>query len=391
MMDSLLKMKKTNKYPSLDQEHLRQIGDELCDNLEELLEYFDIEYRQTSKMMIFACPIHGGDNDTALNIYPYGDKYRGNWKCRTHQCESVFMSSIIGFVRGILSNREKGWKQSGDQTVSFNETLKFIEQFLKKDLSELPKKSRISNDKNKFIQNIKTLLKQPEKQKTIITRDTIRRSLQIPAKYYINRGYSKEILDKYDIGLCSSPGKPMHNRVVVPIYDNDHKYMIGCSGRSIFEKCNNCNYYHDQGNRCPTDYKWSFSKWKHNSGFKAEDTLYNYWFAKQYIQETKTAIIVESPGNVWKLEDNNIHNSVAIFGSNISNKQKLLLDISGAMNIVILTDNDPAGEKAKQQIIKKFSQTYRIFCPLITKNDVGDLTSEEIKTQITNYLQENKI
>lgn len=390
MTDSLLKMKKTTKYHSLDQDSLRQIGDEVCDNLDELLDYFDIEYRQTSKMFIFSCPIHGGDNDTALNIYPYGDQYRGNWKCRTHQCESTFKASIIGFIRGILSHKEHNWEQEGDKTVTFGQTLEFIQKFLKRDITKLPKKQQ-NNDQNNFVKNIKSLTKQQEVPKQLISRDAIKKALQIPAKYYIDRGYSKEILDKYDIGLCMTYGKPMYARVVVPIYDNEHKYMIGCSGRSIFEKCDNCGYYHDQSNRCPTEYKWSFSKWKHNSGFKAEDTLYNYWFARKYIQETKTVIIVESPGNVWRLEDNNIKNSVAIFGSNLSNKQKLLLDTSGAMNIVILTDNDDAGEKAKQQIIKKCEQTYRIFCPKISKNDVGELNSKEIQEQIINYLQNNNI
>jgi DNA primase len=167
--------------------------------------------------------------------------------------------------------------------------------------------------------------------------------------------------------------------------------MIGCSGRSIFDKCANCGYFHDQGYKCPENNGWLYSKWKHSKGFRAEDTLYNYWFAKKYIEKTKTAIIVESPGNVWRLEESGIHNSVAIFGANISNKQKLLLDTSGAMNIVILTDTDIAGEKAKQQIITKFSQTYRIFCPIISKNDVADMSKEEIQSQIISYLESNKL
>ena len=67
---------------------------------------------------------------------------------------------------------------------------------------------------------------------------------------------------------------------------------------------------------------WIHSKWRHNKDFKTQEHLYNMWFAKEFIQSTRTAIIVESPGNVWRLEEAGIHNSVAIFGTNLSIKQK---------------------------------------------------------------------
>ena len=94
------------------------------------------------------------------------------------------------------------------------------------------------------------------------------------------------------------------------------------------------------------------------------------------------AILVESPGNVWKLEENGIHNSLAIFGSSLSDRQKILLDSSGAMVVVILTDNDDAGHKAAEQIKTKCKNTYRVFHFQISKNDVADMNSEEINNEI---------
>ena len=93
---------------------------------------------------------------------------------------------------------------------------------------------------------------------------------------------------------------------------------------------------------------------------------------------------------LWRLEENDIHNSVAIFGSSLSDRQKILLDSSGAMNLVILTDSDDAGRKAAEQIKQKCQNTYRIFIPVISKNDIGDMSAEEIQTEIKNYLQEIK-
>ena len=138
--------------------------------------------------------------------------------------------------------------------------------------------------------------------------------------------------------------------------------------------------------RSNTESVWKYSKWKHSADFKSQNHLYNFWFARKHILNSGIAIIVESPGNVWRLEENGIHNSVAMFGSSLSDRQKILLDSSGAMSLVILTDNDDAGRKAAEQIQQKCQNTYRIFVPKISKSDVGEMTSEEINTEIKTYI-----
>lgn len=374
-------------YRSFDQDKLKIVCDDLCDNIEELLNSFDLEYKVNYKLINMSCPIHDGDNFSALNIYPEGENYRGNWVCRTHNCEKVFKSSIIGFIRGIISNRKYNWVKDGDTTCSFQEALDYATKFLKKDYSKI-KISKVDKDKKNFATMVNYINQPTPDVVQHITRSQIVRSIQIPAQYYMDRNYTSEILSKYDVGLCSNPDKPMINRVVVPIYDNDYKHMVGCTGRSIFEKCNQCSSYHNPNNECPDeDKRWIYSKWKHSADFKSQNYLYNFWFAKKEILKTNTAIIVESPGNVWRLEENGIHNSVAIFGSSLSDRQKILLDSSGAMNLVVLTDNDEAGRKAAEQIKLKCQNTYRVFIPKITKNDVGDMTSEEINVEIKNYLE----
>lgn len=378
----------TKKYRSFDQEKLKIVCDELCDNIDELLESFDLEYKYNNKLIHMSCPIHDGDNFSALNIYPEGDTYRGNWVCRTHNCEKIFKQSIIGFIRGIISNRKYNWNKSGDTTCSFQEALNYATNFLKKDYSKI-KISKVDRDKKTFANLMHYIHKPDDTNISQISREQIIRSIQIPAQYYIDRNYSKDILTKYDVGLCSNTDKPMNNRVVVPIYNNDYTFMVGCTGRSIFEKCVKCSSYHNPNSECPDSEKcWLFPKWKHSSEFKSQNYLYNFWFAKKYILKSSTAIIVESPGNVWRLEENGIHNSVGIFGSSLSDRQKILLDSSGAMNLVILTDNDEAGRKAAEQIKAKCQNTYRIFIPNITKSDVGEMNSEEIKNEITSYLQD---
>jgi 5S rRNA maturation endonuclease (ribonuclease M5) len=371
MSQTLTKMKKT-KSNSYDQAKLKLVCDHLCDNIDDLLNSLDLEYKSTGKMITMSCPIHGGDNKSALNLYPDGEVYRGNWKCRTHGCEKYFKSSIIGFIRGVLSNKKFDWIKEGDKVCSFDEALKYGMQFLDKDFDSI-KISKTDRDKAIFAGLVNSIKPVQNIYDQKISRHNIRKSLIMPAEYFLSRGFNNTVLNKYDVGLCNKSDKEMYNRIVVPIYDDNYKFMTGCSGRSIFEKCDSCNSYHSSEEQCPrVEDRWKYPKWKHNTGFQAQNHLYNYWFAKHYIKETKVAIIVESPGNVWKLEECGIRNSVAIFGSSMSDRQKMILDTSGAMELILLLDNDAAGIEATKKIIEKCKKTYNIHVPNFVTTDIAD-------------------
>jgi len=58
-----------NKEEYFDQNKLAKINSLLIENIEDLFDMFDIEYTSTHKMLMCACPIHGGDNQSAFNIY----------------------------------------------------------------------------------------------------------------------------------------------------------------------------------------------------------------------------------------------------------------------------------------------------------------------------------
>lgn len=372
-------MWKTKKSRSHDQAKLKVVCDDLCDNIEVLLDHLDLEYKNSGKMITMRCPIHGGDNDAALNLYYVGDTYRGNWKCRTHHCENIFKGSILGFVRGVLSRSKYNWSKDGDKTCTFDDALNFCLSLINKDLKSI-KISNIDRNKKSFLSVMNQI--SPSKQEAptnYITRDIARKTLEIPSAYFIHRGFTANILDKYDVGLCDNPNKEMYKRAVAPIYDNDYKHIVGCTGRSIYSQCGLCKTYHSDKENCPSDEtKWKFPKWKHNSDFRSQNYLYNFWFAKEYIKNNHTVVLVESPGNVWRLEEAGIHNSVAMFGSSLSDRQKICLDASGAMNLVILTDNDDAGRMAAEKIKQKCQNTYRIYTPTITKPDIAEMTVDEI-------------
>ena len=333
------------------------LSDILSDRIDELLDFLEISYADHGDYYGFVCPIHeGADNPQGCTMTVFGE-WKGAWKCWTRGCEKKHTHSIIGFIRAILSTRR-------DKDVTFPETVRFCKEFLKVTDSE------IKNRANNIPELLLKYAKQTKEKKGIVlnlSREEVRKSLSIPSKYYINRGYSEEILNKFDVGNCDSEGKQMNGRIVAPVYDEDYNY-VGCVGRTPHENHNG--------------YKWINSKY-----FNAGSHLYGYWLAKGKIRKTKTIILVEGQGDVWRLHEAGIENCVGIFGSSLTDAQSRMIQTSGALNIVVLTDNDEAGQKAKKSVREKCGTLFNIIEPKFSGHDVGDMTIEEIKTEIKPQLE----
>jgi len=208
-------------------------------------------------------------------------------------------------------------------------------------------------------------------------RAAIRAGLDIPAPYYINRGYSKEVLDKYDVGFHYKS-----KRIVVPIYDDLYTKIIGFTARTMFDQCSKCKLYHLETDSCPSDITGIINagKWKNNDGFNRSHYLYNTWFAKQDILQEGTIILVEGPGDVWKLEMAGIHHALAVFGTELTEEQLVTLRRLGPyLSIIILADNDEAGQKAKADWQKKLQRQYELFVPTLPAKDTGAMAVKPLR------------
>lgn len=313
----------------------------VTENLDRILDAFGIEYREFSNMFRCACPIHDGDNPTSLCIY----KESGAWRCFTGGCHEKYGANTLGLIRGLLSK---------DREASVNEAINFIEDMIggKLEFSDTTP------------MNYHLLYKDKVNNQSKVTRQAIRKRLEIPAEYFINRGFSNNVLDKYDVGLCKNKKSQFYNRCVVPIYDISYNNVIGYSGRDITER--------------------SKVKWLH-SHFPRESTLYNSWFAKDIIKQENTCILVESPGNIWRLEEAGIHMGLAMFGTELSFNQMRLLSQLSVLNLVLLLDNDQAGKNATARIVKKLKGLYNIIIPEIKYGDVAECPIDYLKENLKEF------
>lgn len=384
----------------LNKDQIFQLEQKAAERLEELLETLGIGngLKKNGRAFCGCCPVHGGDKQSAFSLFHNGHTTIGNWRCYTNGCHNTFQPTILGLIRGVLS-RQNGWSSTedndSDKVIRFGTAVKFLVSFVNEDISnfDVDEEELEKRRFNRSVGYINNDVDETSEVSLDISRDQVRCSLKIPAEYYMYRSppFSSAILDKYDVGICDTPKKPMNMRAVVPIYNDEYTKVIGVTGRSIFDQCSMCKSYHNPRHQCPDkDLRFIFTKWRHNSGFKAERHLYNFWFARKFIEESRIAILTESTGNVWRLEECGIHNSLGTFGAHLTPDQRFKLDGSGALSLILLYDPDKAGAEATEYITRELGKLYNIIVPDFGRQDIADTPKEKILsilTPIINRLQ----
>lgn len=364
-------------------EQLQVLQSLLDAKIDEILDSFSISLHKNRKRYWGACCVHNGDNQAAFNIIPNADDDSRSlwWICYTHHCEETFKKTSIGLVRALLSNKEYNWEKPGDKTASFPETLQWCEKFLGISISDL-KIDQLNLEKQRFINLWLNKTKQKIENTLKITREEVRKRLIIPSEYFIKRGFAEAILDKYDVGVSRNYQAEMYGRAIAPIYEETGRYLIGCTGRTMFPQCSQCGCYHN-GTSCPNlDIRHLYSKWKHNASFDKRNVLYNYWYEAKEIQKTGKVCLVEGPGKVWRIKQAEVKiPTLGLFGNSLSEEQQIILEKSGAMTVFILTDNNTAGVVGRQEIDKLLKRSFNIKHLEAPKeyDGVDDVPTEKVK------------
>ncbi len=158
-------------------------------------------------------------------------------------------------------------------------------------------------------------------------------------------------------------------------------YFIRCINIAIsISGSENFNFFsHIFSNKVP--------KWKNNYGFAKSQYLYGFYQNKEDIVRTKTVVLVEGQGDVWRLWEAGIRNAVGLFGTSLSAAQLFTLRTACIVNLVVILDNDPAGIIAREKINTTCSNIFNIINIETSSNDVGDMTIQEINEQIKPNLE----
>lgn len=283
----------------------------------DVLHYFNltenITYEDEAELRM-PCPIHFGDNPTAFCF----DKSYLRWRCFTNGCHNDVGVEVFGLIKGIESCSDK-------------------------EALDIARKILASSGKNG---KVKHMRQEKSKDQNVFQ---IKASERMDSQLLLERGINKKVLKKYMVGIYPSINS---NRVLVPIITRSGK-IVGASGRKI---------------------RGDGPKWMHiPKGISTDQNLFNINFVEP---KNNTIILVEGPIDVLKFESANIHNSLAIFGSSLTDGQRKLLDELKIENVVLALDNDSAGQKATATIgrtLKEHSYNVKKLCFDTKYKDIGEM------------------
>lgn len=352
---------------------LNALTDLVSTDIDRLFAELGIEARRRGKRYVGPCPVHNSDNPTSFHFYPEGSRVRGIWRCLTRDCHLQHKETLIGLVRAVLST------QSG-RNVSFWDAVHWVCRFAGVSYNDITVDIS-GHERRAFIGAMELLAPQMEEPRSTPIADIASR-LTIPSPYFLSRGYSQEVLKRYLVGEPreENPRSPFHRRAVVPVFSEDGRGIIGYTGRSLFAQCKDCHRWH--GGTCPSqEYRHGprYAKWRHSDNLPVRETLYNLHSARHEIRRTGKVVLVEGPGDVWRLEEAGLHNAVAVFGKTLEDPQQVLLEKLGVTTVVLMLDADEAGRAGNKEIIEILRTVFHLRIVSPPRKDVGEMSEEEVR------------
>jgi DNA primase len=306
--------------------------------IHKIIEALGIEYTERYKYIFAPCPIHKGDRSDGWSFH----LDLGVYQCFTRACHEEHGKDVFGLVCGVLD-------------IPFVKAVQWVKEVMEQD-GKLDLSEVAHQQSNKaFVNRVK------QRQAIIYPEECLQRLRY--HEYLEGRGYPRNIVEEYQIGIADSPKyKRMFNRVIVPVRDIDGN-IVGFTGRTLYE---------DWKDR-------KIGKWEHSQGFPKEQHLFNIHKAAKYISETGDAIICEGPLDVLRLEQADIHNGVAIFGRTLHNGQIGLLMKAGARRLIIALDADNAGQTGAAKAMELAKSFFEVEKISLEQGDIGNLSVEKVK------------
>ena len=319
----------------MDRKKIETLRSVASERILKVLDSLRIDYRERYQYVTAACPIHNGDREDAWSWHL--DKEV--WQCFSRGCHDRFNKDVFGLVMGVLD-------------CNFPDACKYVEGIVKS--------AGIDIDEATHLHVNKQFVKRTKKE-TIIYADSILEKLLYHA-YLEGRGYPKELIESYQIGVTSEGYKQMSNRLIIPVRNIDSQ-IVGFTGRTLF----------------PNWKDKKIPKWVHSKGFICGENLFNIDRAAEHIRSSGNVILVEGPLDVLRLEHAGIRNSVAIFGRKLQNAQIALLAKCNTQNLIVALDADTAGRSGAEAAFNTSKAFFNVSIINLQDGDVGDLTIEKAR------------
>jgi DNA primase len=198
------------------------------------------------------------------------------------------------------------------------------------------------------------------------------KSGKITHKYLLDRGFTAKTFQRFKLGWDAEK-----QRVTIPIFWEDDT-LAGFLGRAVLNDRIN--------GKKSAMYKKVYGDRDKYLVYEFERSKILYPLNMLEIPEDGTIILVEGSLDAIWMHQYGFTNTLAILTSKLSHDQKELLNRLGVKRIVLMLDNDEAGEEGMEKaykMLKKDFVCYRVTYPK-DKNDPQELTKEEITEMLDN-------
>ena len=305
-------------------------------DVEQILRYYNVDFKYYGGYIRCACPIHGGDNPTAFVI---NEDFL--WSCHTGDCGA---GDVFTFVELM-------------EDMDFPKAVKKVAEILEIDIENLI----IAERKNDYLKEVEKFLKyiKSKKNKKTLGEYIPKADLQQVRSF---RNFKEETLKHFqltcakEITLESKAGKDfkLYERLVMPIIVND--VQIGVSIRKIRAKDN--------------------PKWFHAPPtIETGNILYNIDGCK----DSKEIIVCEGIFDVWRWYEAG-YSAVCTFGAHLTEEQYRMLLRSGK-DIIWSYDGDSAGLNATKDAVNKMRYKVNQWVIHLPEGaDPGNCTIEQLRT-----------
>jgi 5S rRNA maturation endonuclease (ribonuclease M5) len=301
------------------------------------------EAEEGQHLLRAVCPIH--DEADCPSAFVLTTQY---WLCNTQKCHETYGGRLEGLVVA-LAHRYGTF----DSVPPFREAKKWVSRntgLLCKMFADWETMKGTGRSWTRHARPVN------------YSRETVRTSLHIPSGHFLMRGFSCDVLRRYDIGQPRSRGVfgRLTDYDVVPLYD------LGGTGKCV-------------GYIARARYDYIKVRWKFSAGFPTGQRLFNYLSALETNRQTGEVILVEGVPDALRCIEAGFPQAVAVLGSSLYDEQMEWLTKMRLEAVTVVGDNDAAGAKfAKlvQERLAGHSRIVRVVHPPTHVKDVGDLTTQ---------------